>query len=297
MNTRKKQFQIYLKKHFRLFFHKKGWSVFLISAMISLAVSYVQSEGMFIQNISTWQGITVLISACIWIGIFNSIQSICKERDTIKHEHRTGLHMSAYFFSHVVFQTFICLIEAIILLVISSFFLNYPEHSLLLNARAEYFITFFLTILCADILGLMISSIVKSSDLAMTIMPFLLILELIFSGAFFTIDGPLGKLSNVTICQYGMRAACISADYNNLESTEKRLLSDRIYTILENNEIPVSYDVVSDVVEDSYEVSANETYTYTLTNLLSQWGFLLCHMIVCSLLGILVLEFVDMDKR
>lgn len=297
MEMRKKQIRIYLGKHFRMFWTRKSWATFFIAAIISLAVSYVQSKKMFSYNLQTWEGITVLISACIWIGIFNSVQLICRERETLKHEHRTGLHMSSYFWSHVIFQTGVCFIEAIILFVISCQFLKYPDTALLINAKFEFFITYFLTMLAADVLGLALSSLVKSPDLAMTIMPFLLIFELIFSGAFFTVNGPIGKLSTVTICEYSMTAACISTDYNSLEDTEKIMVSQKISHMLESQDLPITYEQVKTVIDENYEVPINTNYEYTRINLLKQWAILLLHTFATAIIGIFALEFIDHDKR
>lgn len=280
-----------------MFWIKKSWSIFLIAAVISLAVSYVQSANMFKYNLQTREGIIVLISASIWIGIFNSIQVICKERETIKHEHRTGVHMSSYFLSHMIFQAGICFVEAIILLVISCCFLKYPSTSLFVNTKLEFFITYFLTMYAADVLGLMLSSIVKTTDLAMTIMPFLLIFELIFSGTFFQIDGSIGKLSVVTICECSMIASCISTDYNSLEDTEKIMVNRKIHDMLESQELDISYDNVKQLIDDNYEVPTNDAYNYSLINLAKQWVILIIHIIVTAFLGILALEFIDKDKR
>ena len=90
-----------------MFWTQKHWRMFIVAAVISLGVSYVQGKKMFKYDLQTWEGITVLVSASIWIGIFNSVQLICRERETLKHEHRTGgLHMSSYFLSHVGFVKF-----------------------------------------------------------------------------------------------------------------------------------------------------------------------------------------------
>nr|WP_288732093.1 ABC transporter permease [uncultured Anaerobutyricum sp.] len=297
MGIRKKQIRIYLGKHFRMFWTKKAWSTFIIAAVISLAVSYVQSKNMFKYNLQTWEGVTVLISACIWIGIFNSVQLICRERGTLKHEHRTGLHMSSYFCSHVIFQTGICFVEAIILLIISCQFLKYPSQALLINTKFEFLITYFLTMLAADVLGLALSSIVKTSDLAMTVMPFILIFELIFSGAFFSVSGPIGKLSTVTICKYSMTAACISANYNTLEDTEKIMVSRKIHDMLERQDLPFAYNQVEQIIDENYEVATNNAYNYTRLNLIKQGALLLLHTLATAIIGIFALEFIDYDKR
>ena len=121
------QIGIYLGKHWRLFINERGWKVLIFGAVISALVSIVLGSGMFVYTMDTFSGGFALISACIWVGIFNSIQNICKERAIIKREHRAGLHISSYIASHLIFQAGICLLQAAILLGISSAFLTYPS--------------------------------------------------------------------------------------------------------------------------------------------------------------------------
>ena len=90
------QIGIYLGKHWRLFINERGWKVLIFGAVISALVSIVLGSGMFVYTMDTFSGGFALISACIWVGIFNSIQNICKERAIIKREHRAGLHISSY---------------------------------------------------------------------------------------------------------------------------------------------------------------------------------------------------------
>ena len=100
--SRFKQVGIYVGKHFRLFKNEKGWKMLIFAAVIALTVSCVLGGGVFKYDLDTTSGFFAIVSACIWIGIFNSIQAICKERAIIKREHRTGLHISAYVVSHLL---------------------------------------------------------------------------------------------------------------------------------------------------------------------------------------------------
>ena len=84
------QIGIYLGKHWRLFINERGWKVLIFGAVISALVSIVLGSGMFVYTMDTFSGGFALISACIWVGIFNSIQNICKERAIIKREHRAA---------------------------------------------------------------------------------------------------------------------------------------------------------------------------------------------------------------
>ena len=297
MGTRVKQVKIYVGKHFRLFRNERGWKTLIFAAIISLLVSSVLESGMFTYDMNTWTGFFTLVSACIWIGIFNSIQVICKERAIIKREHRTGLHISSYVISHLIYQAVICLLEAVIMLVISAIFLKYPSTALMGTVYLEYFISYFLIIFAADVLGLAISAIVKTPAVAMTVMPFILIIQLVFSGALFSLNGPLKSVSNLTISRWGLNATCISSDYNNLESNEKVELEKTFYEVAQENNLPLTRDDISSIMDEYYEDSYSSKYEYSMGNLASQWGILLLHCLVYTLISIAALEFIDRDER
>lgn len=295
--SRFKQVGIYVGKHFRLFKNEKGWKMLIFAAVIALTVSCVLGGGVFKYDLDTTSGFFAIVSACIWIGIFNSIQAICKERAIIKREHRTGLHISAYVVSHLIYQGILCFLEAILMIGISAIFLRYPSYSLLGSAYIEFFITYFLLIFTADALGLAISSIVKTPSVAMTIMPFVLIIQLVFAGVIFSLTGPVKYVANATISKWGLNAACISADYNNLESAKKTQMKRELLKISRDNGLNIGSDDIDKIMDEYYEEEDVSEYGYSLGNLAKQWGILLAHCAVYSAISIVSLEFIDRDKR
>lgn len=297
--SRIKQVGIYVGKHLRLFKNERGWKMIIFAAIIALLVSSVLGSGMFVYDMDTFSGTFALVSACIWIGIFNSIQSICKERAIIKREHRTGLHISSYVISHMIYQALLCLVEALIILIISALFLNYPTNNALLgNIYVEYFITYFLLTYGADVLGLAISSIVKTPATAMTVMPFILIIQLIFSGMLFTLSGPFGRIADLTLSKWGINATCISADYNNLESVQRLQVERYVKRAAEKNNLTLTDEMLDAIVDEAYgESNGNSKYNYELNNLATQWGILMIHIVAYGIISIIALEFVDKDKR
>ena len=295
--SRIKQVGIYVGKHFRLFKNEKGWKMLIFAAVIALTVSCVLGGGVFKYDLDTTSGFFAIVSACIWIGIFNSIQAICKERAIIKREHRTGLHISAYVVSHLIYQGILCFLEAILMVGISAIFLRYPSYSLLGSAYIEFFITYFLLIFTADALGLAISSIVKTPSVAMTIMPFVLIIQLVFAGVIFSLSGPVKYVANATISKWGLNAACISADYNNLESAKKTQMKRELLKISRDNGLNIGSDDIDKIMDEYYEEEDVSEYGYSLGNLAKQWGILLAHCAVHSAISIVSLEFIDRDKR
>ena len=264
--SRLQQINIYLGKCFRIFKNEGGWKTFLSAALITLIIASVVSENMFQSYSDTRNGAFALVCACIWIGIFNSIQSVCKERDIIKREHRSGLHISSYIIAHMIFEMFLCFVESLIVTTILFIFRHGNMHSagVLLPTIIELFITFFFVVFSSDVLGLMISGIVKTPMTAMTVMPFILIIQLVMSGMIFELEGFTEKVAAFTISKWSLNAICITANVNDMLLANPSLEAD---------------------------------YEFLASNLLRMWGTLAIFALAYGAIAIFVLEFVDNDKR
>jgi len=213
------QVKVYTGKCFRAFSNDKGWKAFISSIIILIIISWVAGRDMFHTLYETRSGAFALVCACIWIGIFNSVQSICRERAIIKREHRTGLHISSYITAHMLYEMVLCLVQALISVVILFVMRDPPIHGIITSSLIEFFITFFLVIFAADMLGILISSVVKNETQAMTVMPFVLILQLVMSGVIFALDDVASLISNITISKWGVNAIGSIANLNAMPDT------------------------------------------------------------------------------
>ena len=264
--SRLKQIKIYTGKCFRIFLNEKGWKIFISSAIITILISSVTSGDMFSTYSATRNGAFALVCACIWIGIFNSIQSICKERDIIKREYRSGLHLSSYVTSHLLFEMVLCAIESVIVTFITCLtnLGNLPDTGVLSATFVELAITFFLIIYSSDALGIMISSVVKTPNTAMTVMPFVLIIQLVMSGMIFELNGVTKAISYLTIAKWGLNLICITANVNAMKEYNPLYVSD---------------------------------YEYSINHQVELWLILLLFTVVYAIVSTISLKFVDKDKR
>lgn len=275
--SRFKQMIVYVKKNARLFMNQKDWKFIIIAAVISLLVCAIVGDGMFDTYESTKSGFFAIISAAIWIGVFNSIQKICKEHDTITSEYRSGLHISSYVMSHVVFDFSVCFVQALILMVICNVFIDFPSEGIVLSSSlVEYFITLFLIIWCSDIMGVMISSVAGNPNVAMTAMPFVLILQLVMSGVLFELSGWSEKVANVTYSKWGMSALGSIGDLNNLEL---KIVNKKpeLASVLGDRDIEEAYEHISE-------------------NLISAWEYILIIGLACIIISIVSLKIRNRDS-
>jgi hypothetical protein len=295
------QIFIYLGKLFRIFINEAGWKVFPMAAIVSLIVALV-CENVFVNMEGTQVGALAFACVCIWNGFFNSIQSVCKERPIIKREHRAGMHISAYMIAQIIYQAFLCLGQTIIQLVIYNLCgIPYPTLGPVSGSFIiDFGITLFLITFASDMLALMVSCIVKTTTTAMTVVPFLLILQLIFSGVAFSLNGIAEKVSQFMISRWGIRTICTVANHNALPSISLYAAVNKLTTIPEFAMI-YKYLVQSEawnvIGRTSTENMMNPDYAFTAANTMKEWGVLLLMGAVFAIIGTIFLEFIDRDRR
>ncbi len=79
---------------------------------------------------------------------------------------------------------------------------------------ADLYLTLFFVTFGADMIALLISSIVKNENTAMTIMPFVLIIQLVMSGSVFELSGASAVVANFTLSKWGLNGICAIANTN-----------------------------------------------------------------------------------
>ena len=211
------QMWIYLGKLLRMFLYQNDWKVLPMSALIAGLVGMVIRNRMFLNMEGSLMGAFALVMVCIWNGCFNSIQVVCRERDVIKREHRSGMHISSYIASHMVYQALLCLLQTgVTLYVTKTVGIRYPSGGLFTRWYiVDFGISMFLISYASDMLSLWVSCLSRSTTTAMTIMPFVLIFQLVFSGGLLSLPGWAVPLTNYTISNPGIRVLTSQTDYNH----------------------------------------------------------------------------------
>jgi len=190
-----------------------------IAAFITV---WIAGEDMFVTLESTKSACFILVCAAIWGGLFNSIQSLVKERDNIKRDYVSGaLRIECYMGSRAIIQLVLCLLQSFVLSMsipaVEWVHGNHMPTSGLLGGPVmlEFYLTLFLIMYASDALGLLISSIVKKEELASKLAPYILIAQLLFSGVLFKLDGGANILSGIMVSRWGMEALGSICDLNN----------------------------------------------------------------------------------
>ena len=211
------QVSIYFGKMLRMFVYQTDWKVLPMAALIAGLVGMVIRKRFFINMEGTLMGAFAMVCVCIWNGCFNSIQVICRERDVIKREHRSGMHISSYISSHALYQALLCLAQtAITLYVTMTVGVQYPAAGVVTPVFfVDFMISMFLITYASDMLSLWVSALAHNTTTAMTIMPFVLIFQLVFSGGMLELPAWTETLTHFTISNPGLKVMAAQGDINH----------------------------------------------------------------------------------
>lgn len=231
----------------------------------------------------TQTGLFMLVCVAIFVGICNSIQEICKERNILKREYMTNLRLGSYVLSKLAVQAVVCAVQMIVVTFIYFLFVKnkmLPDSGVIFSSIwFEYYITLFLLAFASDTMSLVISSIVKTSATANTFIPIILIVQIVFSGVLFDMDGVMEALSKLMISKWGIAALAATSQLN--DSQQSFLINNPSFQIKLGSEMSAVKDL----------------YSSTVGNLLFIWAVLLIFIIVCSVLCRVLLIRVKNDKR
>lgn len=240
---------------------------------------WIAGENMFVNMESTKSAAFIIVCAAIWGGLFNSIQVIVKERSMIKRDYISGaLRIGCYTASRAIVQLCLCMIQSAVLSLsivgIKAVYGNdLPDGGLLCGpVMLEYYISIFLVMYSADTLGLMISCFVKSEQLASQLSPYILIVQLLFSGVLFAMEGAASTVSALMLSRWGMEAL---GSTSNLNELPLRLQEE--------------FPMIPHTVDD--------TFLYTQEHLCKVWIVLLFFVFVPLIIGNFALHNVKNDSR
>jgi ABC-type multidrug transport system ATPase subunit len=118
----------------------------------------------------------ILVIAAIWLGCSNAAREIVSEQAIYKRERMVNLKIPSYLFSKLTVLLMLCVIQCAVLAGITV-----PALEMEINIIGMFFLLLF-TSLPALMLGLLVSSLVNTSEAAMGMIPLVLIPQVILGG-------------------------------------------------------------------------------------------------------------------
>ncbi|MDP6354425.1 MAG: FHA domain-containing protein [Planctomycetota bacterium] len=152
---------------------------------------------------STAQKIAPHVKACflmsisaIWFGCTNSAKEIVKELPVYLRERAINLRLPAYLFSKILLLSLLSFFQCLVLVLVVSPALE------LEGDLARRLVTLFMTSVSGLAMGLTISAIVNNNDKAMSIVPLVLIPQVILAGAIIKLTSAIDEIASLTIISY-----------------------------------------------------------------------------------------------
>lgn len=160
------------------------------------------------------QAMMFSLSACsFFVGVFDSIGAFAQKKRT-KIEELHGLRPIPYVMAVSVVMTLLCLVQSLLLFLTFTMAADVPV-SYLYDARFDMFLTTFLCAYSAAMMGMLCSALFSNSTY---MAPVLVIIQIVFSGMVFSLEGVTKQISMFVSCHWAMNALAALCDLNNLPS-------------------------------------------------------------------------------
>ena len=213
----------------------------------------------------------LFIFACIgiWVGLSSSVREIVKESAIYARERLINLGLLPYLASKVFIRGGLTFLQTLLIVITVVIGFESPEYNLM-PWSVGLGITTFLTLLASVSLSLMISTAVNNENEANSILPLIMIPQIILSGVLFDLEGLSAKLGWLTISRWSMGA----------------------YGALVNvNEMVPAATPGAPSLDDIFATSS--VYDATLNNLGLNWGILSLHTLVYLTIALVLLKRKD----
>nr|WP_202541870.1 FHA domain-containing protein [Streptomyces sp. SID2563] len=134
----------------------------------------------------------ILVIGMTFSAAANSVRELIKERVIYERERATGLSRSAYLMSKVIVLGVITAIQGVIICGIGFATRDLPEEGLIMPPAVELCVTIIALGFTSMMFGLVISSLVKTSEKTMPLLVMFAIVQVVFTGILFQVYGSPG---------------------------------------------------------------------------------------------------------
>lgn len=174
----------------------------------------------------------------VLIGMYVPSNEFILERNIYIRERMVNLKIPPYLTSKIIMFSIFSFIQCVLYLWVLRIGVDYPTQGVYFPAVVEIFITVFITMVSSIGIGLFVSSISRTPDMAMYILVILLFFQFFFAGVIFDLRGKnIQPLQNITSTHWSMIA--LGSTINMNEMAESTIIcttiDDNPATVLEND--------------------------------------------------------------
>ena len=230
------QFATLCQRQIALIFADIGYLFFLLTLplMLGLLISIVPGSAGFGPASNDAVGepsqlLAMLVIGCAFMGTSISIRDLVGERAIFLRERAVGLPVSAYLASKLFVFSIFAWFMVIALTVVTLLYKPEPIQSIIIKpAWLELMLALGLTSMSAMIIGLFISSMVRSGEQVMPLLVIVLMAQLVLNGGLLPIQGRpvITEISYLVVAKWGFSMAASGLD---LEGISPNLESDPLW--------------------------------------------------------------------
>ena len=181
----------------------------------------LEAEDSYIPFPDTNTFIFVMGLEAVLVGMYVPSNELIRERSVYLRERMVNLRVFPYLLSKVTLFAMFSLIQVVLYLLVLSLGVDLPKEGVFLPGPLEMGLTLFLTMMAGVGIGLFVSAISSSSDMAIYLLVILLFFQFFFAGTVFDLrDKPVEPLSYFTSTRWSLTALGVTIDMEGLaEST------------------------------------------------------------------------------
>ncbi|NVB85088.1 MAG: ATP-binding cassette domain-containing protein [Kofleriaceae bacterium] len=216
-----RQIQILCRRYAELMLaDRKNLALLLLQAPIigALLLAVTHKTAFVADRIEAKKLVFMLALTGVWFGVINSAREICKEAAVLRRERLAGLSPGAYLASKLVVLTLLVLVQSALLAGVLALGLAMPAHGIVLPALVELYVTIVLCGIAGVALGLALSAIATTPDKAMSLIPLVLVPQVLFAGLMFQLSGVTKAISWLVASRPGVDALSAIVSINDLPS-------------------------------------------------------------------------------
>ncbi len=214
-----RQLEILCRRYVELLLaDRKNLALLLLQApIIGLLLRAVTHEtGLVDGRIEAKKLVFMLALTGVWFGVINSAREICKEAAVLRRERLAGLRPGAYLGSKLVVLTLLVAIQSALLVGVLAATLRMPAHGIVMPPLLEIYVTVVLCGVAGVALGLALSAIASTPDKAMSLIPIVLVPQVLFAGLMFQLSGITKGISWIVSSRPGVDALSAIVSLNEL---------------------------------------------------------------------------------
>jgi len=154
--------------------------------------------------------------AAIFFSCFNACREIVSERAIFRRERMVNLRIAPYVFSKFILLAGVDLIQVAVMLWIAGEIVGFE------GSLTESFAILAVTALASSAMGLALSSIVKSAEAAMAIVPMILIPQIMLAGTIAPLDADWKQVAAAPMVSRWATEALLDVEHRGITAADKK---------------------------------------------------------------------------